>query len=47
MGHHETEKFLYGKEHYHLDKVAAYRIGKTSTNYISDRGLIYAIHKEL
>ena len=28
MGPHETGKLLQGKEHRHLDKVAAYRMGK-------------------
>jgi hypothetical protein len=28
MGTHKTEKLLKGKEHYHQDKMATYRLGK-------------------
>lgn len=30
MGPHETEKFVHGKGHHHLYKVATYRMGKDS-----------------
>jgi hypothetical protein len=36
----QTEKLLHGKTHHHLDKAAAYKIGRVffKTNYISDIG---------
>lgn len=47
MGHHKTEKLLWGKVHCQSDKVIAYRMGMIFTNSTSNKGLISNTYKEL
>lgn len=44
MGLYQTKKLLYNKENNHQSETVTYRLG---VNYLSDRGLISRIYKEL
>lgn len=43
MGCYKTEKLMYGKGHFHLDRGAAYRVEKI-ISYTTDRGLLSRIY---